>query len=336
MGREQYIKIGLDVIRIVGAIIEMLRKRESRTALRVAANSARAARRGGQVGLILLAVCMLAGCVDLPQLPPDDPTGDVPAITNAPAVVPAWSACTKGSCWYKAAKNRNMNIGSPKMPDSEFRERVDWMLARGCNTAHLYVANQKDGECAGFCLYGSSWDWSIDKVTCDTLRDRIAYMRSRGLAVVIWCLADDSSSWNAEAAKDFNRYAADLKAQGLLDHASFVCAGLELNEYYKSPDVLQARAAQVKSLVAALRKVYAGKIATHETSCSLSFAKLADIVLYQVAPGQSSSWLVAEARRVAGLTGGRPVGFFEIERDPAREKCEALLASGACFLVGNW
>ena len=66
-------------------------------------------------------------------------------------------------------------------------------------------------------------------------KSRISYCRSKDLAVVVWLFADDSGSWNAEAAKNFTQYLDDLKSQGLFDQASTVVSGLELNEYFFGP-----------------------------------------------------------------------------------------------------
>lgn len=79
---------------------------------------------------------------------------------------------------------------SPAMPEKVFRERVKWMLERGCDTVHWFVANKGDGEYAGYCIYGADWDWEVDKPTVKLFRSRIAYARKRGLGVVLWLNAE--------------------------------------------------------------------------------------------------------------------------------------------------
>lgn len=240
---------------------------------------------------------------------------------------PKWDKCTRASCWNGAnAEQRMMNILSPGMGDSKFRAYLEWMKSRGCNTAHVFIANQADGEHGGYCIYGNAWDWTIDEHFCKLFRDRIAEIRKAGMAVCIWLFADDSR-WNKEAAKDFPRYLRDVKAQKLLDQASIVVVGLELQDYFNSAKVVQA-------LVSATRDVFKGKVGTHEIPGRLDFAALADVPFYQVKPGLSVSKIKSEAVRVSKAV-GRPWVFHEIERQPSREKCEAALAGGA-FSVGNW
>ena len=245
----------------------------------------------------------------------------------ASAAIPAWDACTRASCWRGAnAANRMMNMLSPAFTDAKFAEYRDWMRSIGCNTSHVFLSNKADGEGGGYCIYGTSWTWEINAEFCEMFRKRIADLRAHGFAVVVWLLADDSSAWNKEAARNFPKYIQDLKAQGLLDKASTVVAGLELDEYYQS--------AQVSALVNAIRRVYPGKVGTHQTSGRYEFSALADVVFYQVNPGKSAAQIKAEASKVVKAT-GKPVNFFELDRQPNRALCDAAFAGGA-FAVGNW
>jgi hypothetical protein len=244
-----------------------------------------------------------------------------------PAGVPAWDACTRASCWNGSnAQQRMMNVLSPAFTEAKFAQYRDWMLSVGCNTAHVFLSNKADGEGGGYCIYGTSWTWEINAAFCATFRARIADLRANGLAVVVWLFADDSSAWNKEAKKNFPNYCADLKAQGLFDQASIVVAGLELDEYYGSPDV--------SALVNAIRKVWPGKVGTHQTSGRYEFAALADVVFYQVSPGKTAAQIKAEAQKVVKAT-GKPVCFFELDRQPNRALCDAAFSGGA-FAVGNW
>jgi hypothetical protein len=250
-----------------------------------------------------------------------------PPPVSDPSAVPPWDACTRASCWNGSnAQQRMMNVLSPGMSADKFAQYRDWMLSLGCNAAHVFLSNKADGENAGFCIYGNAWTWTPDAVFCATMRDRIADLRSRGMAVVVWLFADDSAAWNKEAKKNFPRYLADLKAQGLLDQASTVVAGLELEEYFGSSDV--------SALINAIRQVYPGKVGTHEAS-GHKFAALADIVFLQTKTGLSPAQIKA-AVAAARKNTGKPVNCFEIERHPAStEQIEAAFAGGA-FAVGNW
>lgn len=241
--------------------------------------------------------------------------------------IPKWDECTKASCWNGAnASQRMMNILSPHMSEDKFKSYMEWMKSRGCNTAHVFTSNQKDGENAGYCIYGPSWSWKVNADYCKLMINRIKALRKNKFGIVLWLFADDSGGYNSEAKKNFAQYLSDLKKQGFLDYASTVVVGLELNEYYSASDVAK--------LVSATHQYYSGKIGTHQTSGQYSFAGLANICFYQVNPGMSVSGIKAEAAKVKAIT-GMPLNFFEIERSPSREKCEAAMAGGA-FGVGNW
>lgn len=250
-----------------------------------------------------------------------------PPPVSDPSAVPPWDACTRASCWNGSnAQQRMMNVLSPGMSADKFAQYRDWMRSIGCNTAHVFLSNRRDGEGAGYSIYKGEWSWEIDPANCRLMRERIADLRAHGFAVVVWLLADDSSAWNKEAAKNFPRYLADLEAQGLLAEASTVVAGLELDEYYQS--------AQVSALINAIRKVWPGKVGTHQTSGRYEFSALADVIFYQVNPGKTAAQIKAEAQIVIKAT-GKPLCFFELARQPNRALCDAAFAGGA-FAVGNW
>ena len=338
------------IIELVKVVAEFLKDKQSREQIVEAARKSGNARRasngrgkgmgmppGAVAGILAAFMALSAGCawldgIDwgeiLPPIPDIPPavTNDVPPVADLP--VPDWQACKYASCWQGSnAQTRHMNILSPKCSDTEFRTRVAWAKARGCTVIHAFVGNQGDGEFAGSCIYGTAWDWSVDVATVKLFLERIAYIRAQGLAFVPWLLADDSSSWNKEAAKDFGRYLADLKAAGLLAQASIVVVGLELTEYYDT--------AIVKALVGATRAVYSGPVGTHEGSGSLKFASLADIVFYQTSPGLSVAQVRAEAKRVDALLGGKPWCYSELSRHEDRALSQAALDGGA-DMVGNW
>ena len=241
---------------------------------------------------------------------------------------PKWDKCSKASCWNgKNASQRMMNMLSPHMGDSKFKQYLDWQKSRGCNTVHLFTSNQADGECAGYSIYGTTaWDWVVDENIVKTMNSRIGKCRDAGMAVVLWLFADDSAKFNAAAKKNFTKHLQDLKDAGLFKKASIVCLGLELNEYFSS--------AEVGALAAATRKVWSGKIATHQTSGKADLSGHADLVMYQVNPGSTATKVKATVASVKAQT-GKPVCMFEMERGPARELSEAALDAGA-FAVGNW
>lgn len=256
--------------------------------------------------------------------------GSAAAAPAAAAVrVAAWDACTRASCWGGSnASVRVMNALSPKMPEAVFRERVAWTKGRGANTIHLFLVNKGDGEHAGYSPWGVGRGPSAGATDADVVKrmlERIAYCRAQGLAVVIWLQADDSADWARALASNADRCVARIAEAGLLDAASTVVAGLEMDEYWN--------ATHARAVVAAIRGRYRGKVGTHHTSGRTTFASLGDILFYQVDPDRSAAQIKADT--VAATRCGRPVNFFELSRGPARELCEAALSAGA-FAVGNW
>lgn len=229
---------------------------------------------------------------------------------------PRWSRCTKASCWDgKNAAHRMMNILSPYFPEDEFRARVRWAEARGCNTLHLFLVNKGDGEGAGYRV--------TDAATAKLMEKRIVWARKRGLGVVLWILADDSNAWAKEVFA--NPDATVDAARPLLKHASTVVLGLEMDEYGSPQDW--------QRLKDALRRRYSGRIGTHHTSGHAGYAGLGDILFYQIDPGRNAAQVASATK--AALNVGKPVNMFELERHPARELAQAALDAGA-FGVGNW
>jgi len=218
-----------------------------------------------------------------------------------------------------------MNTLSPRMSDGKFRDYLKWQRDRGCNTAHLFVSNQADGENAGYSIYGgSASNWRIDKAAVKTMLARARAYRRAGMGVVLWLLADDSGAMNRVLLADPGRYMRDLKKTGLLRYASIVCLGLEMSEYVGG---------NAGNLLNAVRGVWDGKVATHDISGSLRYAGYGDIVFAQVKPTVSDSEMLRFAALVKGT--GKPGGIIECDRHANRERCEKLIDAGLPF-VGNW
>ena len=231
-------------------------------------------------------------------------------------VHPSWRDCSRASCWQgRNAGTRHMNILSPFFTEAAFRERVKWAEKRGCNTLHLFLVNQRDGEGAGFS--------ALDPATAKVMDRRIRWAAKRGLGIVLWCMADDSAAW--AKTLDMDALMRVCKAKGWLDIASTVVVGLEVEEYWSLE--------QVRRHIAAIRRHYRGKVGIHMGSGKTAWAAEADILFYQTAPGKTPAQIAAETRDVIGL--GRPVNFFELDRHENRELSEAALNAGA-FGVGNW
>lgn len=244
---------------------------------------------------------------------------------------PTWDKATLASCWNGAnASQRMMNMLSVGMSEATLDAYLAWMKARGCNTAHVFLSNYADGPHAlpGTSIYGTGkkWDWTVDDAVVAHYKARIKKIRDAKMAYVPWLFADDSSLYNATAKQNFPKYALDLKTAGLFKEASYVCLGLELDEYYNSGDVAR--------LANSVRAVYPGKVAIHQTSYKYDFHPVADLVLYQIKPGATPARVKAEVAKVRAAT-GKPVCMFEMERSPARALCEAAFEAKA-WSVGNW
>jgi hypothetical protein len=239
----------------------------------------------------------------------------------------AWQKATKASCWSGSnANRRHMNALSPTMPDAKFTEYLEWQVARGCNTVHWFLVNYGDGEYARVNPYGPDWGAEPVPAWVDLMKARIRIARKRGLAVVLWLMADDSGTWARRPEAAFIELYRVCKSRGLFDAASYLVLGLELNEYWD--------AGRVARLAGQLRSISGLKVGIHQTSDRMEYAPHGDIFLYQTNPGKS-------AGEVEGLVHGvcrrvnKPVVAFELDRHENRGLCEAAFRGGA-FAVGNW
>lgn len=234
---------------------------------------------------------------------------------------------SRASCWDGAnAQVRHMNTLSPAFSDEQAADRFQWAADRGCNTVHLFVANQGDGEGAGYSIYGKEpKPGKPDAASVECMAGRLRKAHGKGLSVVLWLMADDSSKWNKTLLGNPVQYALDLKESGLLALADGVVLGLEMDEYMGS--------GQASALAAAVRSVYGGPVGTHHTSGKAPFAALGDFLCWQVKPGASAAQIKAETAKAAKF--GKRVIMFEIARNPQRALCEAALDAGAAG-VGNW
>lgn len=256
-----------------------------------------------------------------PNLGHVDITPPVSAVDapSAPAQPEARAKYAFGlaSCWNgKNASERMMNVLSPKMSEAKFKARLDFMLGRGCDTAHVFLVNGGDGECAGY----RAWKESDRK----TMLKRVASLRKAGLAVVPWIIADDSSADAGILFANADRLVGEMAE--FFNGAPCVVLGLEMDEYGKAADWQKVRAA--------LRKRYAGPVGVHHKSGNgFPFASLGEVVLGQLDPGCTAAQVQAQIRAIKAK-GKRAVGF-EYARGPARDLAQAALDAGAegC---GNW
>ena len=242
--------------------------------------------------------------------------------------VKKWNECTKSSNWHGAnASQRMMNVLSPHMPDAVFKERLNFIKSRGCNTVHVFICNKSDGEYAGYSIYGSKFDWNIDKSFVEKMLKRLKAIEKENFGIVLWGIADDSNAWASTLISNPSKYVSDLDSLGFFKYASTFVLGLEADEYWKSN-------AQIAAFYNAVKAKYNGKVGVHQTSGKYNYMPLVDIAFVQVNPGTSISNIQSFIKTVKSKT-GKPVNMFEMERQEDRNRSEAAFAAGA-FAVGNW
>lgn len=222
------------------------------------------------------------------------------------------------SCWGGTnASKRMMNVLAPRMADATFKDRLKFMLDRGCTVAHVILANGGDGESAGYAAWRDA-----DKAK---MLERLHAIEAAGLVPVPWLITDDSVSLRRELFAN-----ADKLVKSLADFilgSPYCVLGLEMDED-------KATLNEWRKVRDALRKIYAGPIGVHHTSGNnLAFASLGDIVLGQLNPGCSESQVATQIATIRKM-GKRAVGF-EYDRGPNRKLAVAALKAGAEG-VGNW
>ena len=272
-----------------------------------------------QILAILAAAVLASGCSTLDNITGGDDKPSVPKYLLS-------------SCWNGAnASQRMMNTLSPGMSDAKFQQYLNWQKSRTldgygrANVAHVFLSNRRDGENAGYCIYGNEWDWTVEQGFVDLMKARIKAYRKEGFQVVGWVLADDSAPYASAAKQNFDKTMADLKAAGILDDLCMVVYGLEWDEYLSSGDM--------EKLTAAVAKYFTGPTGSHGTSGKVF--PYGEYMFYQVNPGKTEAWLANETRRVKAAIGGRKLIMFEIERQPAPAKCKKIMDTGAAVGVGN-
>lgn len=236
--------------------------------------------------------------------------------------VPKYNECVHASCWNGSnAQRRMMNILSPGFSDAKFGEYMEWMQSRGCDTAHVFLINQADGE-------GAGQNCATNPDHAKLAKKRIEKLRKDGFAVVVWIVADDSAAYIKDLFAHPEERVAALADAGLFEQASYVVIGLEMNE-------AKDAAKGWPKVAAALRAHYKGPLATHHTSGnSFAFAGLGEIVMGQLEPKSASvSAIKTQVGKIRGI--GKEAVGFEYSRNPAREKAQAALDAGAIG-CGNW
>ena len=222
------------------------------------------------------------------------------------------------SCWDGAnASRRMMNVLSPRMSDAKFREYVAWMQGRGCDTAHVILANGGDGEAAGYAAWRDA-----DRAA---MLARLNALKAAGFAVVPWIITDDSAALLKELFGNPEKLVA--KCEDFLAGSLCVVLGLEMDE--------GGSAANWAAVRTAVRRVYSGPLAVHHTSGNaFKFAALGDIVMGQLDPNCTTAQIKSQIDYIRKNLGKRAVGF-EYARNADRKRAQAALDAGAegC---GNW
>jgi len=244
------------------------------------------------------------------QEAPQTPAPAAPADTRYPLGI--------ASCWDGDASKRMMNILSPRMSDETFKNRLQFMLDKGCTHAHVILANGGDGEAAGYAAWNDS-----DR---PKMYSRLQAVKAAGLIPVPWIITDDSAALQKELFSNPMQCLLIVGYCGFFEGAPYVVLGLEMDE--------GGTLAQWKSVREAVREYYAGPIGVHHKSGnSFPFASLGDIVLGQLDPGCTEAQVKAQIKAILAKD-KRAVGF-EYARRPNRALSLAALEAGAegC---GNW
>ncbi len=246
------------------------------------------------------------------------PSADPAPADPAPSAKP-WRHCRLSSHWAGSnASKRMRNLLSPKCSAAKVKEYLDWQQERGCDHVHLLMVNQADGEGAGY-------DCIADDSSRSLALTRVREIRSRGLGVVAWIVADDSDSYRSRIFGDPARYAQALAE--FFPYLSYICLGLEMDEG-------EGSASKWKSLRDAVRAAgWTGPIATHHTSGKSTHAGLGSIIMDQLDTKCTASEIKSSVKNLRSR--GLDVCGFEYSRDPDRARAQAALDAGA-FGCGNW
>ena len=264
-----------------------------------------------------------AGGMGVPASPSSDAGVSDPlagaSSENPPTSSKPWRECRKSSNWDGAnASRRMMNAVSPKFSDAKFRKYLDWQVSLGCDHVHLLLVNQGDGE-------GSGYDCLADAGHRAVALSRVREIRSRGLGVVAWVVADDSNGYLRNIFADPKKYAQSLA--DFFPHLSYIVLGLEMDEG-------EGSSAKWKALRDAVRDAgWTGPFATHHTSGKYGHAGLGEIVCDQLGPECTASQIKSSVKSLRRK--GFEVCGFEYSRGPDRAKAQAALDAGA-FGCGNW
>ncbi len=242
------------------------------------------------------------------------------ADAGEPSALP-WAKCTRASCWDgNNAEKRCMNMLSPKFPDKKFGDYLAWTIGRGCDHLHVFLINEGDGE-------GSGYDCCTDARANALALERIKIIRSKGLGVVLWVIADDSPNYRPRLFANPAKYAKG--ARNLLPYASAIVVGLEMDEGKPAPSV-----DQWKSVRSAFRSFADVPFGVHHTSGNeFKYASLGDFICGQLDPSASVSDIKKQIAAIRAK--GKEAVGFEYERKPNRAKAQAALDAGA-HAVGNW
>ncbi len=205
------------------------------------------------------------------------------------------------------------------MSDSTFRDRLKHMTDRGCDVAHLILANTADGEAGGYAAWKDS--------DLARMKERWNAVKAAGLRPIPWLVTDDSAELAQDLFGHAGKYVKKMADAGFFADVPLVVLGLEMNEKYGSDSGW-------KSLRAALRTYYSGPIGVHHKSGNdFPYAKYGEVVLGQLNLGCTTSQVKSQIKAILKL-GKRAIGF-EYSRSPDRSLCLAALEAGAEG-VGNW
>lgn len=180
-------------------------------------------------------------------------------------------------------------------------EATDALIARmkagGCNTAWLFLHNERDGSPLPTTFYqGDSYAGEVDQSRLEHVQRILTRFRAAGLAVVGWMTADDGGQvLKADRAAHLRHVERCIE---LVPCDEYV-VGLEMDEDGRKNHA-QAMIAHAKTLTDKRVGVHLGA-----NSWQNAVTWQADVLYYQYGFGQSPSKCAAETVDVLGKVNGR-------------------------------
>ena len=220
---------------------------------------------------------------------------------------------------------RVMNILSYNCPEAHFKHVVGKCLSNGDTVIYLYTSNVRDGAPVPTSFYvNDDLGGTIDKAKLTMMQGRMEYCRKKGLAIVAWLFADDSSRNSRDPDKI--RYTQDV-VKHFGEYISEYVVALEANEHMKEADC--------QAVALALHQLDSKKpVGIHMTTGSYGWGKAGcyDKMYFQYGFGRSPAAIESQTRSVVAAL-KKPVIAAEYnlssQTNEAKAQGQAAMRGGA-------